>query len=54
MGYAAGVDDDEVGCLARADLLEAGVFEKLSNLLAFVLVDLAPKGDNGKSSHNTI
>jgi len=54
MGNAACVDHDEVRFSRRVNLLKAEVFEKFSNLLAFVLVDLATKGNYRKSSHNML
>ena len=54
MGNAAGVDHDKVRFLRRFDLLKSELVEKLSNLLAFVLVDLAAKGNYRKSSHNVV
>ena len=54
MSYATGVDDDKIGFLRRFDLFEPAVFEKFSNLLAFVLVHFATKRNYGKCSHNVI
>jgi hypothetical protein len=41
---ATGVDDDQLRLPGRIDLAKALRFEKLANLLAFVLVDLAAEG----------
>ncbi len=43
MCYAAGVDNDQVGIFRRFDLAEAELFEQLSELLAFILIDFAAK-----------
>jgi hypothetical protein len=54
MGYATGVDHDKIGSFRRFDLFEAALFEKFSNLLAFVLVHFAAERNYGKCSHNVI
>jgi hypothetical protein len=53
-GYAAGIDHDEVRFPGRLGLAKSELFEQLSNLLAFVLVNLAAKGIYGKGRHNVI
>lgn len=55
MSNTAGIDNNQVGpVFSRFDLGEAELFEQLSNLLAFVLVDFTAKGVYGKSSHNMV
>ena len=54
MGHATRMYDNQVGLLGPFGLAESTVFEQLSNLLAFVLVDLAAKSIDGKSPHNVI
>jgi len=67
MGYAAGIDNNEVGLFSPApirrepvlnrcgiDLGESEPFEQLSNLLAFVLIDFATESIYGKSFHNKV
>ena len=67
MSYAAGIDNNQIGLFRPApvrreptlnrcgiDLVESELFEQLSNLLAFVLIDFAAKGFNGKSFHNMV
>jgi len=67
MSYAAGIDNDQIGLFSPArirrepilgrcgiDLVESELFEQLSNLLAFVLIDFAAKSIYGKSLHNMV
>ena len=54
MGYTAGVNNEKVRFIGWLDLAQSELFEQLSNLLAFVLVDFAAKGIYGKSLHNMI
>ena len=50
-GNAAGVDDNQVGRAVGIDLCKSELFEELSDLLAFVLVDFATERVDGKSFH---
>ncbi len=43
MSYAAGIDNNQVGFFEQVGLMESELFEQLSNLLAFILVDFAAK-----------
>lgn len=52
--YAAGIDHDDIGSAGRVGPAKSELFEKLSNLLTFVLVDLAAKSIYGKSCHDVI
>ena len=54
MSYAACVDNDQVRFLELLDIVESEPFEQLSNLLAFILIDFAAKGVDGKSIHNML
>lgn len=54
MSYAAGINDNQVGFFRGLDLRKAELLEQLSNLLTFVLVDLAAKSNYGKIFHNVI
>ncbi len=54
MSYAAGIDNGQIGFFKRFDLVKSEPFEQFSNLLAFVLIDLAAKSIYGKSLHNMV
>jgi hypothetical protein len=54
MGYAAGIDDNQVGFAGRLGFLQTELFEQFANLLAFVLVDFTAKCIYGKSRHYMI
>ena len=43
MSYAAGIDNNQVGFFEKFALMESELFEQLSNLLAFILIDFAAK-----------
>ena len=48
------IDDNKLRRLGKIDKLQAEAFEKLANLLSFVLVDFAAKCVYGKSVHDVI
>ena len=52
MSYTAGVYYDEIGFGVVIGAGQAKLFEKLSNLLAFVLVDFTAERIYRKSFHN--
>jgi len=67
MSYAAGIDNNQIGLFSPApmrrepmlgrwgiDLVESELFEQLSNLLAFILINFAAKSIYGKSFHNMV
>jgi len=54
VSYATGIDNKQVGFLGWFYIVESDLFEKLSNLLAFILIDFAAKSIYGKSLHNMI
>jgi hypothetical protein len=54
MSYAASVNNNQIGLLWRLGPAESPLFEQFSNLLTFVLVDLAAKRIDGKSPHDVI
>jgi len=54
MSYTAGVDNGKVGFFRIKNLFQAELFEKLANLLALVLIDLAAESIYGKSLHHMV
>ena len=54
MGYAAGIDNEQVGLFGRFGFMETELFEQLSNLLAFVLIYFTAKSIYGKILHNMV
>jgi len=54
MSYTAGIDNGKVGILRGGNLCKAELFEKLANLLAFVLVDFTAESIYGKSLHHMV
>jgi hypothetical protein len=54
MSYATGVYDRQVGPMGGSNVAQAQLFEKLSDLLAFVLIYLAAESTYGKSLHNMV
>jgi len=54
MGYAAGIDNNQVGFIRHFDMFESKLLEQLPNLLAFILINFAAEGIYGKSLHNMI
>ena len=54
MSDAAGIDNKQVGFFGWFYIVESDLFEQLSNLPAFILIDFAAKSIYGKSLHNMI
>lgn len=54
MGDAAGIYDNKIGPLRCFDLVKTKPFEKLTNLLAFILINFAAESIYGKGFHNMI
>ena len=54
MSYAAGVDNNQIGLVGVFTAVEAKLFEQLSNLLTFILIDFTAKSIYGKSSHSML
>jgi len=54
MSYAAGVNNNQIGLIAVFTVVEAKLFEQLSNLLAFILIDFTAKSIYGEGSHSML
>ena len=54
MGNATGIDNNQVWSMGVFGLDQRKVFEILSNLLAFILVNFAAERVYGKSLHNML
>jgi len=48
VSYTAGIDKSQIRFFGWFDFLESELFEQLSNLLAFILIDFAAKSIYGK------
>jgi hypothetical protein len=54
MCYTAGIDDNQVGLLSVANLMQPELSEQFTHLLAFVLVDFAAEAGYGEILHNLV